>query len=892
MSQLKAEMLLSLRDRLSGRMRKVRDSLGRAGKDARAMGKDMRAAAGGSAELARRQSRTHETTQKLTRSQKRLAEGVRSTNEAYRAQATAMERIERRQKALLRLTDRMRNRARDRRNQGLALGAGMGIAGAAGYYGGQRILRPTGQNVMAYATLEEQLDSVAAVTRIKKGSKDYLNLKAQAQHLGATTSFTSLQAAQGQQYLGMAGFDPKEIIDAMPGVLDLSKATRTDLGETANISSDILSGFNLPASEMNRVSDVLVGTTTRSNTNLTMLGDTMKYVGANATALGISMEETAAMAGVLADSGLKGSMGGTALRAMFSRLAAPPKAAQDALDELGVSAVDANGNMRPILDVLSDLNAALDKVGGADRMRLSKAIAGEEAGTGFLLLTSEEGLVKVKQLTAELNNAKGEAASVSKGMSDNLGGDLKGAGSAFSSLAETLGESVNPEMRELTKTITSFTRGINEWLKQHPNVTKGLMLTALALGVLTVAGGGLLMMAGAAVTSLAVMRYGMALLGIRALKAGIGVGRIGKAFKGLSNLKPLRWATFIPKLLWKTFVTPLKWAAYLPKLAWRGIVAALKWATLIPKIKWVSMAGKLSWRLLITPLKWGARLIPGIGWALLAGELLWSLLVKPLGWDGYIKDIAWGTWIKAVEWANYVGDFSWSEIVGTVKKLDWSGWIEKVDLREAGREAVQSLWDGMKEKFVEFLNYVKSIPSLIINAIGSIDLSNAIKFPSFGGGGSSASAASAAAAPPAKPSFKTADEFARGGTVRRDGPILVGEEGPEFLYGSQGDYIAHNRNLRSMVRRAALASTVAAVPMAAAAETAEPLLPRLQQVQTGTAQQPQAVAGTAQGGTAEGGTTITIDKIEITIKEAGDPNATAEAVIAKINKRLGRRLSD
>ena len=156
------------------------------------------------------------------------------------------------------------------------------------------------------------MSRVQALTRLDKGSAELAALRAQARKLGADTMFSATEAAEGQAFLGMAGFDAKQIQAAMPGLLDMAKAGDTDLGRTADIGSNILGGFGLAAEEMSRVSDVLTQTMTTSNVTLEMLGETMKYVAPQARAAGASLEEMAAMTGLLGNVGIQSSQAGTA----------------------------------------------------------------------------------------------------------------------------------------------------------------------------------------------------------------------------------------------------------------------------------------------------------------------------------------------------------------------------------------------------------------------------------------------------------------------------------------------------------------------------------------------------------------------------------------------------
>lgn len=209
----------------------------------------------------------------------------------------------------------------------------------------------------------------------------------------------------------MAGFTPEAIQAALPGVLDTAIAGGAlsgdiSLGETADIGASVLKQFGLQATDMGRVGDVLAGTFTRSSTNLRALGDTMKYTGPVAAALGISLEEAAAMAGVLANNGLRGSDAGTAMRASLTRLSAPTGAAAKALKELGVSIADSRGKLRPVEQILGDLYKATKKYGDTDQISFFKDIAGEEAMVGLQTLVKSVGSGDLQRLIAELKKRR------------------------------------------------------------------------------------------------------------------------------------------------------------------------------------------------------------------------------------------------------------------------------------------------------------------------------------------------------------------------------------------------------------------------------------------------------------------------------------------------------
>ena len=193
---------------------------------------------------------------------------------------------------------------------------------------------------LAVAAIKMGSDFEAGMSRVQALSgatgAEFEALRKTALELGRTTVFSASQAAEGMQYLAMAGFKTNEIIAAMPGVLNAAAAGQVDLATAADITSNVLSGFGLKAEEAARVADVLTKAFTSSNTTMESLGETMKYAAPVAAAAGFALEEVAAAAGMLGDAGIQGSQAGTTLRAIMLRLINPPKQAAEALDALGI----------------------------------------------------------------------------------------------------------------------------------------------------------------------------------------------------------------------------------------------------------------------------------------------------------------------------------------------------------------------------------------------------------------------------------------------------------------------------------------------------------------------------------------------------------------------------
>ncbi|EEY3989514.1 phage tail tape measure protein [Escherichia coli] len=358
----------------------------------------------------------------------------------------------------------------------------------------------------------KEMSRVQALTRIDKNSPQFKALREQALKLGSETQFTASDAASGQSFLAMAGFTPQAIQAALPGVLNMALAGGVELGETADIGSNILTQFNLTADQMDRVGDTLTAAFTRTNTDLRALGETMKYTGPVAAKLGISLEEAAAMAGMLANNGLRGSDAGTAMRASLSRLASPPKAAADALKELGVSVADARGKMRPMEDVLLDLYKATQKYGQVDQVSFFKDIAGEEAFVGLQTLVAAAGSGELQKLTRELQGARGEADRVAKVMADNLDGDLKNLDSAWEGLRIRISDLVDGPLRSVTQWLTRVLEKITSLAQAHPVLTRQLLIAGGALPAMTATIGSLSLVIGVLYGKLATLRLGFDIL--------------------------------------------------------------------------------------------------------------------------------------------------------------------------------------------------------------------------------------------------------------------------------------------------------------------------------------------------------------------------------------------
>ncbi len=468
------------------------------------------------------------STAHLSRDQRRLSSEIQQANTAVEEQRQRLKRLAEQQRNAAQARSRY-DRAMSLRSSMAGTGAGMVASGGAALYAGARLLAPG----VEYG---ESMSRVQALTRLEEDDERLSALRQQARELGATTAFSAGQSADAQGYLAMAGFDPAAIQAAMPDMLNLALANQTDLARTADISSNILSGFGLDPAEMGRVGDVLTATTTRANVDLEMLGESMKYVAPQARAMNMSLEQSAAMAGLLGNVGIQGSQAGTTLRAMVTRLAAPTGAAAGALADLGVNAKDAEGNLRDIPRILTDVARATEAMGNADRAAYLKDIFGEEPGAGMAELIAQQGSEGIEAFVEILSNAAGENARVAKTMADNIGGDLKSLKSAWDEVGISITETNNGALRGLIQNVTAITRGIGRWINENPKLAGTLAKAAALVAVLVAAGGALTLMLASILGPFAMVHFGMAMLGPQALMVGKALTWLGGVIRAVGML--------------------------------------------------------------------------------------------------------------------------------------------------------------------------------------------------------------------------------------------------------------------------------------------------------------------------------------------------------------------
>lgn len=337
--------------------------------------------------------------------------------------------------------------------KGLSVATGA-ITGTATALGGVSIAA-----IKAGSDFESQMSRVQAISGAT--GSEFNKLKEQAIQLGADTAFSSSQAAEGMENLAAAGFTTSEIMDAMPGLLDLAAASGEDLASSSDIAASTLRGFGLEAADAAHVADVLAANANKTNSSVADTGEAMKYVAPLARAAGLSIEETAAAIGIMANAGIQGSQAGTTLRGAISRLSKPTKQMSECMADLGISFYDSEGNMKSLAEQTRMMEEATAGMTDEQRNNVLVTLYGQEALSGMLALMNE-GDGALLELTHAYETCDGSAKAAAETMQDNLAGALDQLGGSAETLGIVFYESVSESLKETAKSATDSINNITE----------------------------------------------------------------------------------------------------------------------------------------------------------------------------------------------------------------------------------------------------------------------------------------------------------------------------------------------------------------------------------------------------------------------------------------------
>lgn len=335
------------------------------------------------------------------------------------------------------------------------------------------------------AAVKTATDFEAGMSEVKAISgataSEFDALKDKAIEMGAKTKFSASDSADAFKYMAMAGWDASQMMDGIAGIMDLAAASGEDLATTSDIVTDALTAFGLQASDSAHFADVLAQASSKSNTNVGLMGETFKYVAPVAGALGYSIEDTAVAIGLMANSGIKGSQAGTALRSTITRLAKPVGEAEKAVNDLGISITNADGTMKPLSQTMVELRDKFAGLTEEQKAQYAAMLAGQEGMSGLLAIvnTSDEDFQK---LTDEINNANGAAQDMAGIMMDNTKGAIEQLKGALESAGILIGEKLTPYIRQLAEWITGLVEKFNSLSEEQQDLIVKIGLIVAAIG--------------------------------------------------------------------------------------------------------------------------------------------------------------------------------------------------------------------------------------------------------------------------------------------------------------------------------------------------------------------------------------------------------------------------
>lgn len=301
--------------------------------------------------------------------------------------------------------------------------------------------------------------------------EDFEKLEACAREYGATTVFSASNAAEALKYMSLAGWDADQSTSALGGVLNLAAASGMELGAASDMVTDYLSAFAMEAGDAAYFADLLSYAQSHSNTTAEALGEAYKNCAANLNAAGQDVETVTSLLEGMANQGYKGSEAGTAMAAIMRDITNGMKDGAIKIGETSVAVMDAQGNFRDLTDILTEVEAATNGMGDAERaVALSSTFTADS--TKGLNLILNEGMDKIARYEEELRGASGSAEEMANIMNDNLSGDVAAMNSAFEELGLKIYDALESKLRAGVQFITNGVIPAIEWLGGHiPEVT-------------------------------------------------------------------------------------------------------------------------------------------------------------------------------------------------------------------------------------------------------------------------------------------------------------------------------------------------------------------------------------------------------------------------------------
>ncbi len=334
--------------------------------------------------------------------------------------------------------------------------------------------------VVTTMNFDKQMSKVSAISGAT--GKDLEKLRKKAIEMGDKTKFSAKESGEAFEYMAMAGWKTGDMLEGIEGVMNLAAASGEDLGTTSDIVTDALTAFGMSAKDSGHFADVLAAASSNANTNVSMLGESFKYVAPVAGALGMSAEDVSIALGLMANSGIKASQAGTSLRTGLLNLVKPASdAAAGAIEKLGISAVNADGSMKPLKVVMDDLRKKFKGMTEEEQAYYASLIFGKEAMSGMLAIinASDEDYQK---LTKSVYGADGAAKKMAETMQNNLSGQITTLKSKLETLFISFGEIMVPFLTKVVIALQHLVAGFTAMPKPLKIITVGFGLLLAAIG--------------------------------------------------------------------------------------------------------------------------------------------------------------------------------------------------------------------------------------------------------------------------------------------------------------------------------------------------------------------------------------------------------------------------
>lgn len=535
--------------------------------------------------------------------------------------------------------------------------------------------------VKTTADFDSEMSKVSAISGATGTDLD--KLRGKAREMGAKTKFSASEAAQGMQYMAMAGWKTQDMMDGLEGIMNLAAASGEDLASTSDIVTDALTAFGLSAKDSSHFSDILAAASSNANTNVSMMGETFKYAAPVLGSLGYTAEDAALAIGLMANAGIKSSQAGTSLRGAITNLAKPTDTVAAAMDKYGISLTDSSGKMLSLRELMEQLRQKLGGLSEAEQAQAAAALFGKEAMSGMLALINGSDK-DFEKLAGAIDNCDGSSEKMANTMNDNLQGQITILMSQLQELAISFGEILMPKIRDIVTHIQNFVDKLNA-------MDEGQKETILRVGMFVAALAPMLMGLGKVITFSANVSRALGTLSAGLVKAGGFSGVFTKALGLITSpaaivVGVIAAITAVIIHLWNT------------NEDFRNTITAI-WQKI--KDAFTTFAAGISERLSAL----------GITFSDVTSA------IKTI-WDGFcnllapVLEAAFSTIAIALQTAFNVILGIW-DVFSAVFSGDWSGaW-------EAVKGIFSSIWDGLKEYFSTIIGAVKGVADVFLGWFGT-----------------------------------------------------------------------------------------------------------------------------------------------------------------------------